>query len=638
MSAKLDGWSNPPASFLTERWINLEPVKAVFAIGIGALALPFILLSLVFRRKSLEANNVRILQKWARWISFICVCLVALNFPTSFVESGVKSVENDGRHYGPCPALENCRRFEDGHASVHFRCLSRITDVAWWDRDVCDHCILFAALAQTERFHQYHGVNDASSTFVALVTGSIIDRCSFHDIVPWARLEKYMSSSLAESIEPLFQAFLGSNGTAPYEEFFGFAFDSLLQIDSDTPPLDVLLVGPFLYENEIVIAPSLHYPSRLLRVGAYILRQAFFPSSSVSMIHFPFALQRDVNIAVVHLCMTIRRLRTKFVTPSDCGGILMVSKLAKNVEEQCTHRPEQCDHFVLMALKHSITWPPVYPPPSLSKLILGHEQYAPQEEVVADSSQVEPDLHAALEAAKRLESHRLYLKREYSAGAEGVMEVAPSRRSIQKAFRKLLPRRDGVTMFDIELPYRLFLQKPLSDAHPLAVRFYARHGQLVAGHTSEVVNATRDYGVSYKTIRHYTSEQLTMRLMRSINFTGFGAAWYWRDSDGEPRLLDFNARMERNACLTPALSVNLQVLDACYLFQQLEAGKMKLTELDVPVFLPAGIGYYDAFRAHKWGLDKLEKLHQSKYFEWNLWREDEILFQHAMKVISDPAK
>ncbi len=46
-----------PIVFVQDRWTNLEPLKAFAAFGIGALALPYIIRSLGFRREGPEANR-----------------------------------------------------------------------------------------------------------------------------------------------------------------------------------------------------------------------------------------------------------------------------------------------------------------------------------------------------------------------------------------------------------------------------------------------------------------------------------------------------------------------------------------------------------------------------------------------------
>ena len=45
-------------------------------------------------------------------------------------------------------------------------------------------------------------------------------------------------------------------------------------------------------------------------------------------------------------------------------------------------------------------------------------------------------------------------------------------------------------------------------------------------------------------------------IFKAINYTGFGAAWWWKAGarGNAPLLIDFNARLERQACLTPVLT------------------------------------------------------------------------------------
>lgn len=54
---------------------------------------------------------------------------------------------------------------------------------------------------------------------------------------------------------------------------------------------DVLILGPYGFNNEYVFGPSLHFPSRKLRVAALMLKTMHFPADAMSMIVFPWSLQ-----------------------------------------------------------------------------------------------------------------------------------------------------------------------------------------------------------------------------------------------------------------------------------------------------------------------------------------------------------
>ena len=543
---------------------------------------------------------------------------------------------------GPCAALADCQRFEENDHFVNFRCLTRLALPLLWDTNDCDVCGVYAILALAQQYYNYHLHLDVSSMFIALQAGQVIDRCGLHEsIFPWSRFRSSLESehSSSDLLLELFDAFVLSKGSLSYSSFYRAAFDSLL---GTTESLDVMVVGVHLYRNEIIAAPSLHYPTEGLRVGAYIISNEFFPSHGVQMVHFPYALQVEVNAMALHLRETIRRLRPKCVIPTDSGGILALGKLAELIYRQCKERPDQCEHEIQSALEQSMSWPPVYPSPMLSKLVDGHEPFAPPFAVVGDSSQIEPDLERAFLAAQPLAGSggsKVILKREYSAASMGVIELNPrSRRSIRKAYQKLLTRRDGIVMSDLDLPFRVFFQAlmPL-DQKPMGVRFYAHHGQFVAGHVSQVQNSTTWAGISYKTIRDEEAEKSTIDFVRAVNYTGFGAAWYWRDGQGKPKLIDFNARLERNACLAPVISPEMWHLEPCFLFQMTQLGRLHVGEISTPRFLPAEIHYYNPIRARMWGVDILEDFRKSEYLP-NVWERDRKLFAHIESILNAPVE
>lgn len=102
---------------------------------------------------------------------------------------------------------------------------------------------------------------------------------------------------------------------------------------------------------------------------------------------------------------------------------------------------------------------------------------------------------------------------------------------------------------------------------PIAVRFFAFHGELIAGHLSEVEHTTGSNGVVYKTVRNERVEKSTKEFLRAVNYTGFGATWWWMDFTGTPYLIDFNARLERHACMNAVLSEKADLdTEPCHVF------------------------------------------------------------------------
>lgn len=80
---------------------------------------------------------------------------------------------------------------------------------------------------------------------------------------------------------------------------------------------------------------------------------------------------------------------------------------------------------------------------------------------------------------------------------------------------------------------------------------YAEAGQVIAGHLSVVdaglilfdsrekildsrtMTGTSLYGVCYSTVRDQVTEDATIQFIRAINFTGFGAVWWWQGVDNK---------------------------------------------------------------------------------------------------------
>lgn len=94
---------------------------------------------------------------------------------------------------------------------------------------------------------------------------------------------------------------------------------------------------------------------------------------------------------------------------------------------------------------------------------------------------------------------------------------------------------------------------------------------------------TSSFGVSYVTVRDaavevgsvkeqfctHSGQSETVSLVKKLNYTGFGAAWWLPcRSDGRVYLVDFNPRIERHACLTAVVSGLDLLREPCFVFQQ----------------------------------------------------------------------
>ncbi len=384
----------------------------------------------------------------------------------------------------------------------------------------------------------------------------------------------------------------------------------------------VLTVGPFGFDNEPVFAPNLALPSRAASVVCLVLEAFVFPTSSLSLAVFPWSLQLDVNWAAMYVRDVARLIEADWIFPADSAGILSLSRLATHIYES------DKDDALKRALERSMPWPPTYPPLHLSKLMPGHEPFAPRECVVSDSDGLHyqsPDV-AAVEKAMAIVGPNAYAKREYSEASRGVAkDLSGSLSSALAAVAEVFPRASGVSTMDLELRVAIFMQQGvalIAGVLPVAVRFFARGGEMLAGHVSVAVESN----IVYETIRHQLIEDATKELLKAVNYSGFGAAWWWRDNtqSEKPLLIDFNARLERQACLTPVLEARDLITCPCY---SLQTGMIEeeLFRSGAPHITRAGIRYMDPVRAMDSGRHRVLRLLRDESTPWNVQRGDIVL-------------
>jgi hypothetical protein len=109
----------------------------------------------------------------------------------------------------------------------------------------------------------------------------------------------------------------------------------------------------------------------------------------------------------------------------------------------------------------------------------------------------------------------------------------------------------------------------------------------------------------------------------AINYTGFGAAWWWR-KDGRAFLIDFNARLERHACLTAVLSGVDLLGDPCY---ALQTGFVEdeIYQSSAPHIVRGGVRYMDPVRAMSGVSHQIVRLLRDTKIPWNVHVGDEKL-------------
>jgi hypothetical protein len=385
---------------------------------------------------------------------------------------------------------------------------------------------------------------------------------------------------------------------------------------NSTDPTDVLVVAPFYYRNEPVFGPSLVSPLGV-SVTCLIPIEYFFPTSLLRFSGFPWTLQIDVDLTALFVRQVMLLMRPKMVITSDDAGILVLARLGSKLGPSSP---------LLDCFKRSMTWPVVYPPPSLSKLIQGHENFAPKEVVVSESDGLHwisldgQRLEAALET---LNTSMAYVKREYSKDSKGVQLYTKANKI---GAGKVFFRQEGVEVLDLDLKVRLFLQEPARPSVAIGARFFATQGEVIGMALSERTQVRGDAAVRYITRRNPVIEQHTLDFVRAINYTGFGATWWWPTwkNQSEWVLIDFNARIERHACLGPILPESERENDPCIIFQKHLRGE-KLSGL---TFVAENIEYRDPIR-----------LAENKFFDdllcnstdWNINSADEALWEFLKK-------
>ena len=115
----------------------------------------------------------------------------------------------------------------------------------------------------------------------------------------------------------------------------------------------------------------------------------------------------------------------------------------------------------------------------------------------------------------------------------------------------------------------------------------------MAGHLSGSVEGN----IVYETERSDVVEEASLELIQATNYSGFGAAWWWRDVKGAPYLIDFNPRMERHTCLHAVLAEGEdRMSDPCYAFQMDLVTRSDYVS-SAPHILRGGIRYMDPVRA-----------------------------------------
>ena len=507
--------------------------------------------------------------------------------------SRASTLISDESELESCPQLSDCLVKRNFHASYYIQCLRKAAAPLLWDSKNWSLCAARAALEIAKRIHRspQEGEEFGAASVALLIAEALLQcelnfgspQCNF----PWNLLKPFFFDN-----EQLWAAFYSRNFTQCWWIMSGLN-------RKDWSVSDVLIADPLGFKNEPVFGPSLVAPFGI-SVVVLIPHMYHFPTSLLRLAVFPWTLQVDVELTAIFVKQLMLLLQPKWVLPSDEGGILALAKLGSRVREGIDFP------FLVDCFKRSMTWPVVYPPPNLSKLVPGHELFAPKESVVSqdDGMRITSlNMQDVVENFCSFNSTKgVILKREYSENSRGVRWVSQESRIAEKV-HALLKRQDGIGYMDLDLKVRLFFQARVQPTGNIGVRFIAQQGRILAMSLSLVLEVRQEVALEYVTTRKPIVEERAAAFLREINYTGFGATWWWQGhSDDEWFLIDFNARIERHACLGPVLPKSEKVNDPCYLFQELLRNNGTLNDIDgkrVPKVVSSGYEYRDPIRITK---------------------------------------
>ncbi len=335
-----------------------------------------------------------------------------------------------------CPEIAECLRFAQD--IIYLRCLNRIAEPLLWQPHAWDLCRARALvriatwLSTSPELMTNPERSDGGAIFAALLLGEAIFACNsspnsgrppcemgWDALVPFFQqnqtvLELFLTLDLAS----------GDYSRPAFEHFKHDVLESLFLLRLGGA--DVITVGPNGFDNEPIFAPSLCRPTRLNRVTMMVIKNLRVPSDCLDMAIFPWTLGYSGLWSALFLRDAVLHTGARWLVPGDSGGILIMGLLGVKLLELQDSKYRS----VLDALQRSSPqWPPTYPPQVLSKLVPGHEHFAPAEAVVSDDDAfhlIAGNMSRLDEAFQRL-GPTVVLKKEFSEAGRGVAMVRKGR-------------------------------------------------------------------------------------------------------------------------------------------------------------------------------------------------------------------
>lgn len=545
-----------------------------------------------------------------------------------------------------CPAITNCKRYNLLN-TVYLRCLQRISepmviDPTQWNVCGARALLLVAEWMSVPATMKDPESSDGGATYTALLVGEAIFSCNARHLaainsnqthapceMSWHALVPFLSHNM--TVMDLFHVYDLDNGRYNEYAFAQYKAEVLeLVFGLKRDGADVLTVGPYGFDNEPIFAPSLCRPTRANRVTVAVIKNMRFPSDCLDMAIYPWTVTYDVVVSTAFVRDAIYTTGARWVLPGDSAGILLIGRVGVQMYERERVGETRYGNVLATLERSSPQWPPTYPPRVLSKLVPGHEPFAPAEVVVSDDDGFRTinGNHSRLNEAFAELGPLVVLKDEYSEAGKGVFMVRSGRAGLVPAFDKLFSRDFGVLMLDLNLSGRMFMQRQVrlkAGMRPVGYRFFALQGTVIAAHLSQVEVSTEAFGLIYSTIRHNETEERSLAFVRALNYTGFAAAWWWIDGSNVPYLIDFNARLERHQCLVSTYQSQPEMMwrDPCHVFQQVVANTFTMPPPEeLPLMAPAGMRYVDPIRVVRSNKKMYLDLLLSGSVAWNFQRDD----------------
>ena len=232
-----------------------------------------------------------------------------------------------------CPDVAQCLAKSSLFPSMYVFCLRKVVAPIIWNPEQEWSCCRASAMsAIVSHLEERSNGSDFGALYAALLLGRALQHCK-GDACCGLTLQSTLVPVLERHGTAFSRALEANRGN--YTAFMLEAMRMvLLGADSSESPIDnrsptVFVVGPYGFDNEPVFGPALTLPANETRVVGLILKEFFFPTSSMVLAEFPWTLQVDVDLAAAFVRDAMWAVgAVEWVFPGDSAGVLVLGKLA----------------------------------------------------------------------------------------------------------------------------------------------------------------------------------------------------------------------------------------------------------------------------------------------------------------------